>query len=84
MPSLFSICRCTGAARTQCTQLSWCAGVCSGAAKVLGGLQTFKVKYAEARAKDHPELAQVYTDKIAAMKAAGELTGLYTVHRARS
>jgi hypothetical protein len=57
--------------------------VCAGAAKLLGGLQTFKVKYAEARAKDHPELAQLYADKIAAMKAAGELTALDTVHHAR-
>lgn len=44
----------------------------TGASKVVAGLQTFKVKYAEARAKDHPELQSVYTDKIAAMKKAGE------------
>lgn len=39
---------------------------------MVGSLQTFKVKYAEARAKEHPELAQVYADKIAGLKAAGE------------
>ena len=38
----------------------------------MGGLQTFKVKYAEARAKEHPELQSVYVDKIAGLKAAGE------------
>lgn len=46
--------------------------VAAGAAKLVGGLQTFKVKYAEARAKAHPELQQVYADKIAGLKAAGE------------
>jgi hypothetical protein len=56
--------------------------VCAGAAKLLGGLQTFKVRYAEARAKDHPELAQLYADKIKAMKAAGELTVLDTAYQA--
>lgn len=47
-------------------------GLCAGAAKLLGTLQEFKVKYAEARAKEHPELQAVYTDKVAAMKKAGE------------
>lgn len=49
--------------------------ICAGAAKLLGGLQQFKIKYAEARAKEHPELQQVYADKIAAMKAAGGVSG---------
>jgi len=49
----------------------WCV-VAPGASKVLAGLQTFKVKYAEARAKEHPELQSLYTDKIAAMKQAGK------------
>lgn len=46
--------------------------LCAGAAKLLGTLQEFKVKYAEARAKEHPELQAVYTEKVAAMKKAGE------------
>lgn len=47
-------------------------GVAAGAGKLLAPLQTFKLKYAEARAKEHPELQQVYADKIAGLKAAGE------------
>ena len=47
--------------------------ICAGAAKLIGSLQTFKVKYAEARAKEHPELQAVYQDKIKGMKAAGGL-----------
>jgi hypothetical protein len=39
---------------------------------VLQGLQDYKIKYAEARAKQNPDLAQVYSDKIAGIKAAGE------------
>jgi len=42
-----------------------------GTAKVLQGLQDYKIKYAEARAKQHPELAQVYAEKIEGMKKAG-------------
>lgn len=38
---------------------------------MLGKLQEFKLKYAAARAKEHPELQQVYADKIAGMKATG-------------
>lgn len=48
-----------------------CCVLCAGAAKLLGSLQEFKVKYAEARAKEHPELQAVYTEKVAAMKKAG-------------
>lgn len=46
-----------------------------GAASLIGSLQAFKVKYAEARAKEHPELQAVYAAKIAAMQAAGVLFG---------
>jgi hypothetical protein len=50
----------------------WCVVVvAAGAAKLLGKLQEFKLQYAAARAKEHPELQQVYADKIAAMKATG-------------
>ena len=55
----------------------------AGAAKLLGGLQQFKIKYAEARAKEHPELQQVYADKVAAMKAVGGL-GVQGTRRSRS
>lgn len=43
----------------------------AGAAKVLGLLQTFKVGYAQARAREHPELQQAYADKVKGLQAAG-------------
>ncbi|WIA34352.1 hypothetical protein OEZ86_012689 [Tetradesmus obliquus] len=41
-----------------------------GAAKLLGKLTDFKMKYAEARAAQHPELKDTYSSKIQSMKAA--------------
>jgi hypothetical protein len=35
--------------------------------------QAFKIKFAEARAKEHPDLAETYASKIKSMKAAGAL-----------
>lgn len=55
--------------------MCWPAPAPAGAAGLVASLQDFKVRYAEARAKDHPELQQVYADKISAMKAAGEGRG---------
>jgi hypothetical protein len=43
-----------------------------GAAKVLGALGDYRIKYAAARAKQHPDMAAVYEAKIASMKNAGE------------
>lgn len=45
-----------------------CAGAVAGAAKVLGGLQSFKINYAEARAKENPDLRDVYSHKIKSMQ----------------
>lgn len=45
--------------------------VIAGAGKLIGKLQTYKIKYAEARAKEHPELSDVYNNKIKSMQAAG-------------
>ncbi len=42
--------------------------------KVLGPLQQYKMKVAEAEAKRHPELADAYNKKIQSMKAAGAHT----------
>jgi hypothetical protein len=44
----------------------------TGAAKLLGKLTDFKMKYAQARAAQHPELKHTYDSKIKSMKAAGE------------
>eukprot|EP00879_Flechtneria_rotunda_P013342 GHRR01013932.1.p1 GENE.GHRR01013932.1~~GHRR01013932.1.p1 ORF type:complete len:174 (+),score=85.15 GHRR01013932.1:450-971(+) len=41
-----------------------------GTGKLLGKLQVYKIKYAEARAKEHPALAATYQDKIKGIKAA--------------
>eukprot|EP00878_Enallax_costatus_P004115 GHUV01004343.1.p1 GENE.GHUV01004343.1~~GHUV01004343.1.p1 ORF type:complete len:195 (+),score=74.61 GHUV01004343.1:238-822(+) len=46
-----------------------------GAAKLLGKLQTYKIRYAEARAKEHPELREVYNSKIESLKAADAASG---------
>lgn len=40
------------------------------AGKLLGTITAFKIKFAKARSAEHPELAEVYTRKIAAMEAA--------------
>ena len=37
----------------------------------MGKLTDFKMKYAEARAAQHPELKDTYSSKIQSMKAAG-------------
>lgn len=41
--------------------------------QILSTLQTFKLKYAEARAKENPELRDVYMNKIKSIKEAGTL-----------
>lgn len=41
------------------------------------GPQAFKIKFAEARAKERPDLADTYAKKIAAMKAAGSRARRY-------
>lgn len=46
------------------------AGNSPGTAKLLGGITNFKIKFAEARAKENPDLADTYAKKIASMKAA--------------
>jgi hypothetical protein len=43
----------------------------AGAAKLLGKLTDFKMKYAQARSAQHPELKDTYDSKIKSMKAAG-------------
>jgi hypothetical protein len=45
--------------------------LCPGTNKVLGSLGDYRIKYAAARAKQHPDMAAVYEAKIAAMKKAG-------------
>lgn len=47
------------------------AATLAGAAKLLQKLTQFKVKYAEARAKQRPDLQEVYDKKIQGLKAAG-------------
>lgn len=48
----------------------YAAGNAPSAAKLLGSITAFKIKFAEARAKERPDLADTYAKKIAAMKAA--------------
>ncbi|GBF89455.1 TCHQD class glutathione S-transferase [Raphidocelis subcapitata] len=48
----------------------YAAGNAPSAAKLLGSITAFKIKFAEARAKENPELAGTYAKKIAGMKAA--------------
>eukprot|EP00775_Hariotina_reticulata_P011250 gene11250-11399_t len=44
-----------------------------GAAKVLAGLQSFKIHYAEARAKENPDLRDVYSHKIKSMQDSSDI-----------
>lgn len=50
----------------------YAAGNAPSAAKLLGAITDFKIKFAEARAKEHPDLADTYAKKVASMKAAAE------------
>lgn len=44
----------------------------AGSGKLLSKLQAFKVKYAEARAQERPDLREVYDKKIKMLKEAGK------------
>ncbi|KAI8468425.1 MAG: glutathione S-transferase [Monoraphidium minutum] len=46
------------------------AGNSPGVAKLLASITAFKIRFAEARAKENPALADTYAKKIAGMKAA--------------